>query len=83
MRKKPYTIAIIGGTGRFGRFWKKYFESKGCEVFITGRRTVPSSQEAVRLADIIIISVSIRNTAGVIDELIPFIPEGKLLMDFT
>lgn len=82
-KKQNYKIAIIGWTWRYWQFWKKYFESKWNSVIVTWRSSEITSEEALVIADIIIISVSIRNTVKVIRELIPFIPENKLLLDFT
>ncbi|MDD3302567.1 MAG: prephenate dehydrogenase/arogenate dehydrogenase family protein [Candidatus Gracilibacteria bacterium] len=76
-------IVIVGGTGVFGQFWKKYFESKGFEVIVTSRSTTIKPEDAVKLGDVIIFSVSIRNTVNTIKNLIPYIPENKLVMDFT
>lgn len=76
-------IIIIWGTGVFWQFWKKYFEMKWCEVIISSRKTQIQPKEAVLLWEVIIFSVSIRNTVSVIEELIPHIPPNKLIMDFT
>ena len=77
------TIAIIGGTSKFWQFWKRYFEGKWLTVIITSRSTEITPEEAVKQADIIIVSVSIRATVKMIENLIPHIPPDKLLIDFT
>lgn len=77
------TIAIIWWTGNFWIFWKNYFESKWLNVIISSRRTELKPIEAVKIADIIIISVSIRHTKKVIQELLPHIPDNRLILDFT
>ena len=76
-------IVIIGWTWVFWQFWKRYFEEKWFEVIISSRSTTIKPQEAVTLWDVIIFSVSIRNTVKTIRELLPYIPENKLIMDFT
>ncbi|MDD2486812.1 MAG: prephenate dehydrogenase/arogenate dehydrogenase family protein [Candidatus Gracilibacteria bacterium] len=83
MKMQKPIISIIGGTGKFGQFWQKYFESKGLEVISCGRSGPISPIEAIRSSDIVIFSLSIRYTKKVIGDLIPLIPEGKLIIDFT
>ncbi len=80
--KKP-TIVIIGWTSKFWKFWQRYFEEKWLQVIIASRSTTITPEEAVKQGDIIIISVSIRSTLDVIKNIIPHIPPGKLLIDFT
>jgi len=80
---KKHKIVIVGWTSPFWQLWKRYFEERWQEVIITSRSTEIKPQDAVKLWDIIIVSVSIRHTTQVIRELIPYIPAGKLLMDFT
>lgn len=53
------------------------------EVVIASRSTPISPQEAIKEADIIIFSVSIRATLDVMDAIIPYIPADRLVMDFT
>lgn len=76
-------IVIIWWTWVFWQFWKRYFEAKWFEVIVSSRSTELTPQDAVKLGDIIIFSVSIRHTVKTIKDLIPYIPEWKLVMDFT
>ncbi|MBU2559321.1 prephenate dehydrogenase/arogenate dehydrogenase family protein, partial [archaeon] len=90
-------IAIIGGSGNFGRVFAGLFKEEGHEVVITGRDTVKGKRVAEELgveftsdniaaaqnADVVIISVFIDNTLDVIKEVAPHVRPGSLLMDFT
>ncbi|MDD5770519.1 MAG: prephenate dehydrogenase/arogenate dehydrogenase family protein [Candidatus Gracilibacteria bacterium] len=76
-------IVIVGGTGTFGKFWKDYFTKKGFEVIISSRNSEIKPKDAILLGDVIIFSISIRNSLSVMQELIPLISENKLVMDFT
>lgn len=78
-----YTIWIIGWTWRFWGFWKSYFEDKWNQVLVSSRSSELSHKELIEKSDIIIFSLSIRNTKEVIKSLIPEIPAWKLVMDFT
>lgn len=90
-------IAIIGGTGEFGKLFARLFKENGHDVTITGRN-VPKGEKAARELDVnytsdnvkaarendvVIISVYIENTAPVIEEVAPHVRDGCLLMDFT
>ncbi|HDH28328.1 MAG TPA: prephenate dehydrogenase [Euryarchaeota archaeon] len=90
-------IALIGGTGEFGRLFARLFNEAECSVVVTGRSIEKGEQaarsldvgytcnntEAAAGADITIVSVSIENTTAVIEEVAPHIRPGCLLMDFT
>ncbi|HII14885.1 MAG TPA: prephenate dehydrogenase/arogenate dehydrogenase family protein [Nanoarchaeota archaeon] len=74
-------IAIIGGKGQMGKMFAEAFKKKGCEVILTGRRG--NNIDAAKKADIIIVSVPIRETVKVIEEIASHIKEDALLTDFT
>lgn len=80
---QKYNIVIIWWTSPFWQLWKKYFEEKWNKVIVSTRKTEIKPKEAVKMWDIIIISVPIRYTVNVIKELLPHIWENKLLMDLT
>jgi prephenate dehydrogenase len=81
--KKPNTIGIIGGTGRMGQWFKAFFEKKGYEVLISSRRTQLSNKNLAQKSDVVIISVPIRTTIEIIEEIGPYVRPDALLMDFT
>ncbi len=90
-------IAIIGGTGEFGRLFARVFAGDGYEVVITGRderkgRRVAAeagveymrdNRAAAAGADVVILSVPIEKTVEVAEEVAPEVREGSLLTDFT
>jgi prephenate dehydrogenase len=76
-------VGIIGGTGKLGELFKKIFEEEGLEVLVSSRSTSLSKEELIRKSDIVIVSVPIKSTIGVIREVVPFMAEGKLFMDLT
>ena len=80
---KPLTISIIGGTGKMGQLFKKAFSKQGHKVIISGRKTKINHKEAAIKGDIVIVSVPIRETKQVLDEIIPYIRASALLTDFT
>ncbi len=90
-------IAIIGGTGEFGRVFARLFKEDGHKIVITGRDVskgervskslgVEFSNDNAKTAsemDVVIVSVPIENTVDVIQEVAPHMQSGSLLSDFT
>ena len=81
-KTKP-TIGIIGGSGRMGSFFYRVFEAEGIPVIIAGRKTPLTPKQLCRRADIVIISVPTRVAPKVIEETIPLLKTGTLLIDFS
>ena len=83
MRFSKPKVGIIGGTGSMGSWFADFLERLGIEVFRVGRKTDITPVEAARQCDIVVISVPIADTVGVIREIGPLVSEEKLLMDLT
>ena len=82
-KKNNPIIGIIGGKGRMGNWFKNFFENQGLEVIISDLDTRISNREVAEKADIVIVSVPIKNTVKVINEIIPYIKKDALLTDLT
>jgi prephenate dehydrogenase len=80
--KKPQ-IGIIGGTGGIGRWFVDFFQKEGYPVQVTGRNTGPDYATLVRQCPVVVVSVPIKVTSRVIEQVGPFMPEASLLMDLT
>jgi len=89
-------VAIIGGSGRMGRWFANFLLKDGKEVVITGRNEsklldakqelgveVATNAEAVKRADVILISVPIDNFEPVVQELQPYIHPKQVVVDIT
>ena len=90
-------IGIIGGTRGLGRTIAWYLKDFEYDVTVTGRDDIVGKQvskdlgikyssdnkKIVQNSDIVIISVPISSTEGVIEELAPFMKEGSLMIDVT
>ncbi len=89
-------VAIIGGSGRMGRWFANSLLKDGKEVVITGRNErklldakqelgveVATNAEAVKRADVILISVPIDNFEPVVQELQPYIHPKQVVIDIT
>lgn len=89
-------VAIIGGSGKMGRWFANFFLKDGKEVTITGRDKrklqetkeqlgveVATNIEAVKNADIVLLSVPIDDFEEVVKEISPHTRPGQVIIDIT
>jgi len=90
-------IAVIGGYGRMGRWFTRYFATHGHRVVISGVRLhkakafaeeagvdfAKNNVEAVKDADLVMISVPISVTPKVIDEIAPHVKKGAVISEIS
>ncbi|MFH1586474.1 MAG: prephenate dehydrogenase/arogenate dehydrogenase family protein [Candidatus Diapherotrites archaeon] len=76
-------IGIIGGTGKMGKWFRKFFEKNGCGVLICGKKTKLRHRELIEKSDIIIFSVPIGITVDLIKKYAKFAKKGQAITDFT
>lgn len=95
-KDKPF-VAVIGGYGGMGRFFAEMFAKEGFPVVISGPNEASGREAAKKIgaeyvrenakaakdADIVMISVPVNATTGVIREVAPYVRKGALLMDVT
>jgi prephenate dehydrogenase len=74
---------IIGGTGKMGRLFGSMLERHGLEVRVSGRTTPLTSRRLAEESDLVMVSVPIRSTVGVIGEIAPLLTGEQLLCDLT
>jgi chorismate mutase/prephenate dehydrogenase len=80
---EPRTVAIIGGEGAMGTMMGRMFADLGHAVISADLGTRPAPAEAAAMADVVVVSVPIRNTEEVIAEVGPHVRPDGLLMDLT
>ena len=78
---KPPKIGIIGGLGAMGSWFSNFFKGEGFEVLISDLSTPLSNKDLAKKADIIIVSVPIKETTKVIEEISPFLKRENLVCD--
>jgi len=90
-------VAIIGGTGKMGRWFARFFKSKGYEVVIGGRspernraaaqeigvEAAASNVDAVRGADIVVVSTTLETTVDTILQIKDSVEEGAIVFDIA
>jgi prephenate dehydrogenase len=74
---------IIGGTGKMGRLFVPVFERAGYVVMVSGRSTNVTARDIARSCDLVVVSVPIRETVRVIEEIAPLLTRNQLLCDLT
>ncbi len=90
-------VTIIGGAGRMGRWLTQYFSSRGYEVTVsdlklekakalaeaTGVKLAKNNVEAVKDADLIVVSTPIQATPKVINEIKSHIRKGTVVAEIS
>jgi len=66
-----------------GSFFRRVWERAGHEVLISGRTTTCTSLDLARKSDVIMVSVPIRATAQVIEEIALVLTDNQVLCDLT
>ncbi len=74
---------IIGGTGQMGRFFADVFLQAGWEVIVSGRDTPLTNRDVAEMADLVMVSVPIRATVGVIREVADLLLREQVFCDLT
>lgn len=76
-------IVIVGGKGKLGGLFGRYFQLSGYQVENLGRAEWQSADQILYDADVVIVTVPIRSTLETIERLQPHLRENMLLLDFT
>jgi len=87
-------VAIIGGTGKMGRWFTKFFLDEGMQVIVSGRSKekllrirdelgveIADNVNAVKSVERVLISVPIENFEDVVREIHPHIRPDQVVMD--
>ena len=74
---------IIGGPGKMGSLFAGVLARAGWEVTVSGRSTPLASRDLAERADMVMVSVPIRETVQVIREIAPLLREDQVICDLT
>lgn len=80
---EPKRIAIVGGKGGMGQSLSTLFSDLGHEVLIADLETELTPVAASQAADVVVVSVPIRESRAVIEQVGPHVRSDALLMDVT
>ncbi len=89
-------VAIIGGSGKMGRWFAQFLLKEGKEVVITGRNQrklleakqqlgveVATNIKAVKNANVVLLSVPIDNFEEVVEQVCPYIHPEQVIIDIS
>ena len=90
-------VAVLGGTGKMGRWFARFFKNKGYRVVIGGRspkknkivakelgvESASSNIDAARGADIVVVSTSIETVPETIMKIRDSIDKGSIVFDIA
>ena len=74
---------IIGGTGKMGALFAGIFKRAGYEVMVAGRYTAHTPASLAEQCDLVMVSVPVRDTVRVIQDISPLLSENQLVCDLT
>jgi len=83
MIQKQPVIGIIGGRGKTGSWFARFFKANGYQVLIADQHTKLTSEKLIARSDVVIFSLPIDITPEVIREFAPLAKPEQLWMDFT
>jgi len=79
---KTPIIGIIGGKGRMGRWFHRFFEDQGFHVIISDIDTRLAPEDVAIAANVVILSLPMNIFPEVVKQVGPLVPEEHLLTDF-
>ncbi|MBK9139236.1 MAG: bifunctional chorismate mutase/prephenate dehydrogenase [Verrucomicrobia bacterium] len=77
------TVVIVGGRGRMGSYFARWFSESGYAVRVLEAADWPEAGRLCAGAALALVTVPIAHTVAVIRRLAPFLPEGCVLADLT
>jgi len=80
---KEIRVGIIGGTRGMGRWFAGFLRKQGGTVEVCDERTAVTPAALALSSDVVILSVPIGITVGIIESIGPLLREESLLMDLT
>ncbi|MDP8101849.1 bifunctional chorismate mutase/prephenate dehydrogenase [Phocoenobacter atlanticus] len=76
-------IVIVGGKGKLGGLFARYFDYSGYKVEILDKEDWHNATIILANADVVIVSVPIAHTLNVIEALQPYLTSNMILADLT
>lgn len=76
-------IVIVGGRGKLGGLFARYFRLSGYQVEALGQEDWHNAGAILANAGLVIVCVPIKHTLTVLEQLQPYLTEQMILADFT
>lgn len=78
---KDIHIGIIGGLGKMGRWFQRFFSEQGYPVSLADISTELTPEELAETCQVVLVAVPLQQTVEVVRTVGPFVQEDALLMD--
>lgn len=79
--EENFTIGIIGGAGKMGKFFRSFFERKGYKVLISDLNEGLSKAELLKQSKVILISVPMETFSQVVEEISNYVESHHWILD--
>ncbi len=76
------TIGIIGGKGKMGQWFSRFFTGAGHRVLISDLKTKLQPKDMVKKSDVVILSVPLDTALNLSSKIGPMLSKEQLFMDF-
>lgn len=80
---KNIHIGIIGGLGKMGRWFHRYFGELGYRVSVADLDTEIKPQDLARTCDVVLVAVPLQHTVEMVRNIGPLVKKDALLMDIA
>jgi len=80
---KDIEIGIVGGRGKMGRWFHRYFEELGYRVSVADLGTEIMAEDLARRCDVLLVAVPLQHTAEVVRNIGHLVRNDALLMDIA
>ncbi len=80
---KNIHIGIIGGLGKMGRWFHRYFGELGYRVSVADLDTEIKPQDLARTCDVVLVAVPLQHTVEMVRNIGPLVKNNALLMDIA
>ena len=74
-------VGIVGGQGRMGRWFERFFKKSGLSVFIADRDTGLSAEDIAMRCNVVVLSVPMEVFPEIVERIGPMLPKDAFLTD--
>ncbi|UCG13420.1 MAG: prephenate dehydrogenase/arogenate dehydrogenase family protein [Deltaproteobacteria bacterium] len=80
---KDIRIGIIGGLGKMGRWFRRFFEELGYTVSVADQETTDKPEDLAQTCQVVLLAVPLQHTVPMVRAVGPLVQDGALLTDIA
>jgi prephenate dehydrogenase len=80
---KDFHIGIIGGLGKMGRWFHRFFSELGYPVSVADQNTREKPEDIAKICRVVLVAVPLQHTVEVVRAVGPLVQDDALLMDIA